>query len=57
MPYLDLNAVADRIITLFNDKKTKLTLGDNAKQKIDKQFSIKKSIEKIITIIKDNKNI
>ncbi len=55
VPYLDLEAMSNAIYELYINKDKRITMGENAKRKIENEFNTKKSIKTIINIIKNTK--
>jgi glycosyltransferase involved in cell wall biosynthesis len=58
VPFKDANALANAINRLINDRDLALRLGMNARQKVEKDFSVIKMItetEKIYQSLCDNK--
>ena len=47
IPSNDVNALADAIMNLYNNKKMRKSLGDNAKRHIESKFVIDKMIEQM----------
>ena len=54
VPYLDVDTMADKIHELYQNKTLRQKLGENAKKKMLNNYSMEKSIESIIEIIKRN---
>jgi len=55
VPYLDLEAMCDAIYELYINKDKRISMGENAKRKIENEYNAKKSIDTIINIIKNTK--
>lgn len=56
VPYLDVEAFADKITTLFYDRELTEKFGNNAAQKVRRQHNIESSAPKILEVIKKHGN-
>lgn len=52
VPYLDVNAMADRVIELYHSPELRRKLGANAKQKVIERHDLNSSAPKVLEVIK-----
>ena len=52
VPYLDVNAMADRVIELYHSPDLRQKLGQNAKQKVIERHDLNTSAPKVLEVIK-----